>query len=454
MASQVKGRRAKVKGGVWFAVLLLAAACAPKAPPAAPGALRYPDFVKPVVPQALTASPAAARVERGWNLLQADNLRDAEREFTEALRRDSALYPAQAGSAYVALARREATRARALFDLALTRAPDYLPAMAGRGQALVSLGLDQEALATFEAALKIDPDQAEVRRRLDAVRFRLVQSQIEAGRAAAAAGRFDEAKAALNRALAGSPESALVHRELGLVERGQGNVTAAIAQFRLATMFDPFDTVSYVQMGELHEQRGDFGAAEGAFRAANAIDPSPQLAARIEAVVARGRDSRLPAEFQAIAGAAQITRADLAALIGVRLESEVRGAPGTADVLTDIRGHWATRWIPEVARAGFVAAFENHTFQPATRLRRVDLATSVSRVLTHLARTRPALRSTLAQRPAIADVPQGHLNYPQMSAAIAAGVLPLNGDRFDLARPVSGQEAIQAVERLVALAGR
>ena len=65
----------------------------------------------------------------------------------------------------------------------------------------------------------------------------------------------------------------------------------------------------------------------------------------------RARDMKLPAEFRAIAAAPQITRADLAALIGIRLEDLLAAAPAREVVVTDITEHWAASWIAAVARA-------------------------------------------------------------------------------------------------------
>ena len=49
--------------------------------------------------------------------------------------------------------------------------------------------------------------------------------------------------------------------------------------------------------------------------------------------------------------------------------------------MTDTRGYWAEPWITQVARAGVIEPFPNHTFQPRTLLRRADLATAVSRLV-------------------------------------------------------------------------
>jgi hypothetical protein len=121
-------------------------------------------------------------------------------------------------------------------------------------------------------------------------------------------------------------------------------------------------------------------------------------------------------------------------------------------VTTDTRGHWAAAWIADVASTGVMAPFDNHTFQPGALLRRVDLAEAVSAVLTMMARTQPALQARLAQRPEVADMSPAHLNYPAVAAAVSSGVVPLlDGNRFDIERPVSGADAVAAIDRLRAL---
>jgi hypothetical protein len=70
-------------------------------------------------------------------------------------------------------------------------------------------------------------------------------------------------------------------------------------------------------------------------------------------------------------------------------------------------------------------------------------------VLARISRTRPALQTRLAQRTAIGDMSPAHLNYPAVAAAVASGVMPLlDGNRFDTERPVSGAEAVAAIDRL------
>lgn len=441
--------------GIAIGLTVALSACAAKAPPALPTALTYAEFMYPAVPPDLRSPVEAELVDRGWRFLQNDDLASADREFAAALKRSPAFYPAQAGRSYVALARRDHDAAVAGFDTAIEAAPTYVPALVGRGQSLLALTRDVDALAAFEAALAVDPSLTDLARRIDVLRFRSLQEVIETARAAVSAGRADEARAAYSRALAASPDSAFLHRELALVERRQGNLAAALEHFRRATELDPADAVSFVQIGEVLEQQQDFPGADAAYRKAAEIEPTPELPRRIAALGERMRELKLPPEFVAIAASNQVTRGELAALLGLRLEPVLRLAPPREVVMTDTRGHWAASWITLVVRAGAMDEFENHTFQPRAPVRRVDLAHAVSRVASLLAATRPVLRARIADRPDIADMDRGHLNYPDAAIAVASGVMSLvDGNRFQLTRAISGAEATQAVERLRALAAQ
>ncbi len=436
-------------------MLLLTAACASKKVPAAPVSLAHPDFLYPTVPAAMQRSFAAEHVDLGWKYLQIDDLRGADREFAAALKSSSQMYPAHAGQGLVALARRDFDRAVTSFDAALRASPAYVPALVGRGQALLALKREGEALASFDAALKADPSLTDIRQRAEVLRFRGVQDLIETARAAAKSGRVPEARAAYEQAIAGSPESAFLYRELGVLERRAGNDEQALSRLRRATELDPLDATAFIQLAELLESRQDAAGAEAAYRKALDLDPSPELEAKLATVTKNLREAQLPPEYKATLSAAQITRGDLAALIGVRLESVVKAAPTRQVVMTDVRGHWAATWIARVAEAGIMPPFENHTFQPNAVVRRGDLAVAISRLLTLLSSNDAALRSRLAQRPAIGDMNRGHVQYTAAAAAVASGVMPLlEGDRFLVGRPVAGSEAVETLDRVSALSAQ
>ena len=446
-------RRAACRLGILCFVVALIAACATRVPPPMPTTLAYPEFPYPQVPASLATSPGASRIDVGWRYLQVNDLKNADLEFGVALKLGPRLYPARTGQGFVALAMRDYSQALTTFDAVLEAEASYVPALVGRGQTLLATERTDQALAAFEKALSLDPSLTDLSRRVEVLRFRNVQDVIDAAQAAARQGRLDEARIAYERALATSPDSAFLHRELGQVERRAGNADRALEHLRRATELDSNDATAFVETAELLEARGDDSGAEDAYRKANAIDPSLNLAARIASSAERARESRLPAEFRASLTSAQITRGDLAALIGVRLAPVLERAAVQQVVMTDTQGHWAANWISATAGAGVIEPFENHTFQPRSPVRRGDFATVVSRLIALIAPSSPALRERLSQRPTIADVPPRHLQYDAVTSVVAAGVMPLvDGDRFQVGRQVSGAEAVEVIDRVRMLA--
>ena len=447
------GWRLHSVGALFVAVALVGGCATRRATPPAPTTLAHPEFVYPRVPASLATAPGASRVDVGWRYLQVNDLKNADLEFGVALKLGPKLYPARAGQGYVAVARRDYNAALKAFDAALESDASYVPALVGKGQALLADDKTDLALAAFERALIVDPSLTDLNRRVEVLRFRNVQDVIDAAQTAAKAGRLDDARRAYGRAVSLSPDSAFLHRELGQVEKRAGNADQALAHLRRALELDANDATALVEAGELLEARGDAAGAEDAYRKAAAIDPSLNLAGRIAAMGGRARESGLPPEFRAVLTTPQLTRGDLAALIGVRLESLIRRAPARQVVVTDTQKHWAAQWIAETTSAGIIEPFENHTFQPGTNVRRGDLATVVSRLVALIAESNPSVRERLSQRPTIADVPPRHLQHDAVVSAVATGVMPLvEGDRFLVSREVSGEEAVEVIDRVRVLA--
>ncbi len=327
--------------------------------------------------------------------------------------------------------------------------------MVGKGLALVELGRAGDAIGNFEAAQKSDP-ALNLTGRIEALRFRAVDDSVSHARAAVAAGKLDEARDAYGQALAASPDSALLLRELAIVERKAGQPAAARAHLERAVSVDPRDRLTQIALAELFELEADFDAAVRAYQAAQAIEASPDIEARLAAVRERADLVKLPGEFRAIPTLGSVTRGDLAALVGVRLSALLRSAPERpAALVMDVRRHWAAPWITAVLRAGVMEPFPNHTFQPEAPLRRVDLAAAISRVLDLIIAKEPTREGRWSDAPApLVDLPESHPAYRDVSRALAARVFDVPPNRaFEPTRVVSGAEAQDAVSRLERLSG-
>jgi tetratricopeptide (TPR) repeat protein len=442
-----------------LAALVFLSACAPKMVPApVVTAPKFPEFTQPAVPPALADGPAASSASRGWAFLQAGDFRTAEREFAAALKAQPAFYPAETSLGYLELARKDARAALPHFDRAidLNGRHDDVSAYLGRAAALLALNREGDALGAFEAALAADPSQTELARRIEVLKFRNAEQGLARAREAARGGRLDEAAQAYTAAIASSPDSAFLYRELAGVERQKGDAAAALEHFQKAAALDPGDAKTLGQIGELLEAGGDFEAAAKAYADALAIEPSADLEKRLDDVRAKTALAQMPAEYRAIDQAAQITRGDLAALIGIRLGAIVSsGRRADAALITDVRNHWAATWIMSVARAGVMEPFANHAFQPRTVVHRTDLAQAVARLLARIASQNPArAKAWDGARLKFGDLSPSHLAYPAASVAVASGVMKtLPDNSFQPSKAVTGAEAIEAIARIETLAG-
>ena len=438
--------------GLCVCVCVLISACGPKTPPAVAGSPKHPDFIFPATPPG-TAAAQVARIDRGWQYLQFDDFRNAEREFAAALKQQPSFHPAETAMGYLSVARSNEKDALTRFERALQADDAYVPALIGRGRMLLEFDRDADALASFEAAVAKDPSLTDVKSRIDVLKFRSTQDLLGRAKSAADARRYDEAAGLYRQAIAGSPDSSFLYRDLAGVEQRAGQSANAVEHFRKAIELDANDAHSHAAIASILDGQGDVMGAIAEYERARAIDPNevPEtVMARLRAAAAL---AKMPAEYRAIPEQKIATRADVAALIGVRLDALLARAQPRQVIITDIRGNWAQLWIAPVVRSGVMDTQANYEFQPSLHVRRGELATTLSRLLSLVAAAKPDLaKRWQASKITINDVPPSHLSYPAVSTVVAAGVMPLSSGNFDLLRAVSGSELMDIISRLEALA--
>ena len=283
-----------------LAALLLPGCAARIAAPPTVTTPRFPDFVFPNVPSDLQQSDLVLQQDVAWRWLQTGDLRTAEKVLTVVLKRSETFYPAEAGLGFVELAAGNSDAALAWFSRALQRSAMYVPALVGRGEALLALKGDAEALASFQAALAVDASLDLPRRRVEVLQLRLIQANLSNARAAAAAGRNAEAIVAYAQAIAASPQSAFLYRELGSVERTRGNLDSAFQHYQKAVDLEPDDASAWRAIGEILEGRQDYPAALQAYTQAETIEGSPAIQERISRLQGLFALARLPAEYRSI----------------------------------------------------------------------------------------------------------------------------------------------------------
>lgn len=149
-----------------------------------------------------------------------------------------------------------------------------------------------EAAASYEAVLSIDPDDTEARNVL--------------GTLLADLGRTDEARDAYERVLQIDPDDAIAHNNLGLLDENAGRLDEAEARYRRAVELDARLAAPHYNIGNLMLKRGRADEAMREFRTAVTLRPgyADAHAALGEMLQRDGKIEEALAQLEAAFGAA------------------------------------------------------------------------------------------------------------------------------------------------------
>jgi predicted O-linked N-acetylglucosamine transferase (SPINDLY family) len=192
---------------------------------------------------------------------QAGNLPQAEQAFRQILKTAPNPLAVCAGNdlGLVLLAQGRLDEAVATFQHALRVDPNYFPAQHNLGWALHQKGQYLEAVACCRQALRLKPDSAEAHNHL--------------GLALVKQGKIDEAIASYHRALELRPDTPEIHNNLGLALDAQGKEEEALACYQEAVRLNPKFAAAYSNSGIAHQKRCQLDEALACFRQALQIKP-------------------------------------------------------------------------------------------------------------------------------------------------------------------------------------
>jgi len=418
--------------------VLLLGACAPKVVPPPP---EGEDYVYPTpTPEAEVSVKESDALEKAWRKVLAGDVEGAIRAYRKILDRRPGLASAETGLAYAHLRGGQAQAAAAQFATTLEHAPGYVPALVGAGTTAFRRGDVDAALALYQQALEAAADNPLVRKRAAGLKLQVTERHMAAAREAARIGDDETAAREYRAALEVAPELAEMRLALAELEVTHGDTAAAVATLR----DDPSsDREVQLRLGQVLLGRGEYDEAQKMYREMLAGDPGDAEARQGERTAQEALDFQAqPEEYRQIASSARATRADLAALLAVKVGALQRLPPREPRLAVDITGSWARESIATVVGLGIMEVYPNHTFEPRGTVRRADLARASSRVLVRLGwQGGPG--------PAPADMRPSHLDHDAVRRVVGAGLMALGPEgQFEPWRPVGGQEATEVVEAL------
>jgi tetratricopeptide (TPR) repeat protein len=384
-------------------------------------------------------------VEEAWREVLLGRTEEAETRLRQILLRHPGSVSAQTGLAYAALRAGRLADARRGFENVLGEHPDYLPALLGAGSVAVRTGDPESALSLYRRAQAMDPQNPTARRRLAEVKLQVTERRVASARSALASGDLDAAIDAYRAALEAAPEVGGLRVELAdlLASRGDSAGAAQVLREDLSQ-----DHQVEVRLAALLMDMKDYAGALDVFRRILARDPR-DLDAQKGSVDARSalELQGMPEEYRRIYTLPQITRADLAALVAVKVTALSRASPKEPQVAVDISGSWAREHIIRILSFDILDVYSNHTFQPGAIVRRGDLARAVGRIL-------DVLRSPGGPPPSVTDMSPNNILFDSVQRTVGAGLMELTpSGAFEAWRPVSGPEAVEVLEGLIRVVG-
>ncbi len=435
----MKGQLA-VATALWLLVLS-AAGCASAPVQTAPGG-DGESYVRPVPRPGELNESERRRFDDAWTRLEAGRWWEATKRLRPLLRSRKARPAPATAHAYCILRSGRYDEAERLFGVVLLEDPASPSALVGAALAATHRGHRVESLDFLRRASAAAPDDAVVRRLYAETRVQLTEAWVGDARAAIERGDVDSAIKSYEQTLEVAPEVAGVRLELAeaLLVQQRANLAADVLSA------DPTsDRAVLLRLGQVLQGLQDFDRAISVYQRLLGHVPSDSEARRAMTEAIRSRELlALPEEVRRLPSAARATRADLAALLVLRLGPLAEIPPGEPEVAVDISGSWAREQIVRVLALRILEVYPNHTFQPGGGVRRGDLAIALGRVLDLLGVEPPPSRLVFADvspnsplRDAVADV-------------VGLGIMEANSEQgvFEPWRAVSGREAWDAVEAL------
>lgn len=439
-AARVNARARRV-----VALVALAAALGGCAKRVAPPLPEGEEYVFPAPEPAELMPAQRALLQQAWREVQSGDAGAAVGHFDKLLRQRPASVAARTGLGYAHLRSSRLAPARAAFETALDARPQYVSALVGLGSIAVREGELERAVELFRRASGIAPDDPVVRKRLGSLKLQVTDRRMAEAEAALERGDLVAAALAYEAALAAAPELAGIRLALAEVLTRQDDRRGAIAVLE-ADLSGERQVL--LELGRLLCEEKDYARALEVYTRLLAHGPGDAEARAGQKRAREGLEAQaMPLEYQSIPDAPRVTRADLAALVVVRVPALRRAGAGEPRVAVDISGSWARDQVARVLSLGIMELYPNHTFQPNALVRRLDLARVAARTL-------DVVRWPAGRGPVPNDMPPAHLDYPAVQRVLAAGLMGLTpAGAFEPWRPVSGREAIELVDALAQLAG-
>ncbi len=344
------------------------------------------------------------------------------------------------------------TLAEEYFGRSIENMASYTPGLGGHFLVAIASSNENTAFKRLSRLRDADPNYPLVSSYGDRWQMEVAESRLGKARRFAKDGSFDAASDAYVEAIIAAPESSWLYIEAAEIDLLGRSIDRALGHSQAAIALEPENGSAHRVLAESFYKAGDVERAYESYSVASRLRPrDEEIEERLKEIGFELNSSKLPVEYLEIAGASQIRRDQLAALLYLEFRTVFDAMQATSNsIATDINGNWAAQYIRKLLQLGVLEVFPNHTFQPETFVSRIDLARSFGAVLKLL---NPSAYVT-AKRSAgydhlFTDVSTEYIYYEPAAVCASLGILQVgDSGEFGFQGKVSGPDLVLAVAAL------
>lgn len=320
----------------------------------------------------------------GWQNLRAGKPRQALENFQQSTSMDEKLY---VGFGYVFLAQNKLSLARRNFEKALEINPDNWQAHFGLGNLYELLKEKERAFRLYATLRTKYPENIWVKERYDSIKSSETQKYLDQARQFKMVNQSEQYIEALKKAALYSPEMSDLEIEMGDYFFSQGQYDIAAKHYEKVVQRFPQREKILFKLAGVYEDSQKYDSAVVVYKRLLELKPgSMTYINKINDLKIKFYDVNLPTKFKNIFFKRNITREDLAALIGHYFEKYLE--PRSPVIITDIGGSFAKGQIIKVCTLGIMEVRPDHSFDRFLLINRAAFAVVFDRLLRYLEKER------------------------------------------------------------------
>lgn len=387
----------------------------------------------------------------GWEKLKAGKPGEAIKKFQESTVVDEKLY---IGFGYAFLAQNKVSLAKQNFEKALAINPGNWQAHFGLATMYESVKDISRAFHIYSRLRAKYPENNRIKMKYENIKTAETQRYLEKARQLKLEKQTDKYIEALKEAASYSPEMIDIETEMADFFYSQGQYDKAALHYENVSeaLHDPVKRKEILlKLSDVYEKNLKYDSAIIVYTNLLELEPGNiTFMKKINDLKVKFYEENLPAKFKNIFFKEDVTREDVAALIGYYFDKYLDTRP--AVIITDIGNSFARDQIIKVCTLGIMKVRPDHSFDRLPIIDRAAFAVIINNLVKYLEEEKGYTIKLAPTEDVVepADISPEHKNYEIIRFMVHAQVIKLDQEnKFNPTLKVTTSEVLGTIRKLL-----